>query len=104
MWEFYSHIRPFKIGAASFAVKAHKPIIPMAFTYRKPGRIRRKVFKQLALFDLHIGNPLFANEELNRTQQIEDLTIRCHQEVCKLAGIKNNIYPPIYNHSKRIDK
>lgn len=33
------------------------------------------------------------------------LTIRAHQEVCKLANIKEgeNIYPPIFDQTKRID-
>lgn len=44
MWEFYRPIRPFKNGASSFAVKYDKPLIPMAFTYRKPNWIRRKIF------------------------------------------------------------
>ena len=103
MWEYYAPIRPFKNGAASFAIKNNKPIIPMAFTYRKPNWIRRKIFKQIALFTLHIGEPLFANPDLQQSAQIDDLTTRAHQEMCRLAGQRHNIYSPIYNNSKRID-
>jgi hypothetical protein len=33
------------------------------------------------------------------------MTIRCHEAVCRLAGIEpgENIYPPLYDQSKRID-
>ena len=105
LWNYYSPIRPFKRGAASLAVKNKKPILPMAFSYRKPGWIRRKIFKQIALFDLHIGKPLVPNPDLSLTAQIDDLTTRAHQSVCSLAGFKeNNIYPPIYNKNvKRKD-
>ena len=42
---------------------------------------------------------------LDKFDQIEDLTRRSHEEVCKLAGIdpKENIYEPIYNDSKKIN-
>ena len=104
MWEFYAPIRPFKIGAASIAIKNNKPILPMAFTYRKPNWIRRKLFKQIALLDLHVGEPIYPNPELEKTAQIEDLTIRAHEAICHLAGFDNgSLYPPIYRDSKRID-
>ena len=105
LWNYYSPIRPFKRGAASIAIKNNKPILPMAFSFRKPGWIRHKIFKQIALFDLNIGKPLLANPNLSLTAQIDDLTSRTHQAVCSLAGFKdNNIYPPIYNKNvKRKD-
>ena len=105
MWEFYQPIRPFKTGAASLACKFGKPVIPMGFSYRKPGFIRKKIFRQAACFTLNIGEPVYANGGLGRREQAEDLTARCHAEVCKLAGIEpeKNIYEPIFNNSKRID-
>ena len=103
MWEYYAPIRPFKRGAASFAIKNNKPILPMAFSYRKPGWLRRKLFKQLGLFTLTIGEPIIANPDLEKTEQIDDMTRRAHQAVCKLAGQEDNKYPPIYNNSKKID-
>ena len=103
MWEYYTPIRPFKRGAASIAIKNNKPIIPMAFSYRKPSWIRRKLFKQLALFDLNIGEPIMANPDLEKTAQIDDLTERLHEEICVLAGQEKSIYPALYNHSERID-
>ena len=105
MWEYYSPIRPFKKGASYFAVENDKPIIPLGFSYRKPNWFRRKIFGQIACFTLTIGEPLFPNKELAKTDRELDLTTRAHDAVCKLARIdpKDNIYAPIYNHSKRID-
>ena len=103
MWEYYTPIRPFKNGAASIAIKNNKPILPMAFSYRRPGWMRRKIFRKTALFTLTIGEPILPNRDLETTQQIDDLTTRVHQAVCSLAGISNNIYSPIYNNSKKIE-
>lgn len=105
MWEFYMPIRPFRDGVAKFAVKWDKPVIPMGFSYRKPGFIRGKIFHQQAKITLNIGKPLFPNKELEDKERIYDLTKRLHDEVCLLCGIKpeENIYEAVYNNSKRID-
>ncbi|MCR4911643.1 MAG: 1-acyl-sn-glycerol-3-phosphate acyltransferase [Bacilli bacterium] len=105
MWEYYAPVRPFKAGAFFFSVQCNKPIIPLAFTYRKPGWIRGKIFKQVALMTLNIGEPIYPDTSLAPNKRIEDLTIRAHKEVMKLAGRdpENNLYERIYNDSKRID-
>ena len=115
MWEFYAPIRPFKHGVAHFACRFDRPVIPMAFSYREPGWIRKNIFHQIAKFTLHIGEPIFRNEELPQSEQELDLTRRCHAAVCRLAGIypnenlnewidpNENIYEPVFNDSKRID-
>lgn len=105
MWEYYGQIRPFKKGTAYFAIKADCPILPMAHSYRKAGWIRRKIFKQIACLTLHIGEPIFINKDLPKSEQEADLTKRVHEAVCKLAEIdpKENLYPPIFEHNKRID-
>ena len=107
MWEYYAPIRPFKDGAAYFAYKADRPIVPMAFSYRPVGWLRKKIFKQIAKFTLVIGEPLFVDKSLPQAEAIEKLTIETHKAVCRLAGFKEgeNIYSPLYNKesSKRID-
>ena len=105
MWEYYAPVRPFKRGAAHIAVDTNKPILPLGFSYRKPGWIRKHIFRQIACFTLRIGEPLFPNPALNPKERERDLTIRCHGAVCRLAGIepKDNLYPPLFNDSKRID-
>lgn len=100
MWELYRYIRPFKTGVAQLAYMANKPILPMAFSYRRPGFIRRKIFKQEALLTINIGSPIIP--DMNHKDKYE-LTKKCHIEVVKLAGIKNNIYDSIYNNSTKID-
>ena len=105
MWEYYAPIRPFKKGAAHLAIKYDKPIIPMAISYRKPGWIRKKVFKQIATLTLSIGEPIFVNKDLPKEEQEKDLNKRCHDAVCLLAGIdpNDNIYDAEFKNSKRID-
>ena len=105
MWEFYAPIRPFKKGAAYFACASNKPIIPLAFSYREPNWIRKHIFKQIATFTLHIGEPIYPDNSLEKYIKEEELTKRVHKAICELAGInpKDNIYEPIFNHSKRID-
>ena len=106
MWEYYQPIRPFKKGLATFSVKYNKPIVPMGFSYRKPGFIRAKIFKQIAKFTLTIGEPLFPDYDLPKEKQIEDMVIRSHEAVCRCAGIdpQNNLYPPLFSEEvKRID-
>ena len=97
-WDYYVPIRPFKRGAASYAIKNNKPILPFAFSYREPSKFRKKVMKQKACFTLHVGEPIFANPDLSGLAQIDDFTIRVHQAVCSLAGFNgDNIYPPLYD-------
>lgn len=105
MWEYYMPIRPFKRGAALIAVTNNKPILPMGFSYREPGPIRRKLFRQTALFTLHIGEPLYPDMSLRPKEREKDLTVRAHNAVCSLVGIDpaENIYEPEFNDSRRID-
>lgn len=110
MWEYYRHIRPFKKGVAYVACECDKPVLPMAFTYRKPGFIRRRIFGQIACLTLNIGEPIFANKELSKREMRDDLTTRAHEAVCRLAGIspEDNKYPAIFDerkikNSKRVD-
>ena len=105
MWEYYMPIRPFKSGIGYFSVQCDKPILPMAFSYREPSWIRKKIFRQTACFTLTIGEPLFPNETLGRKERETDIVKRAHESVCRLAGIdpEKNIYPPIFKDSKRID-
>ncbi len=107
MWEFYAPIRPFKDGAAFFAYKSHRPILPMAFSYRPCGWIRKNIFKQIAKVTLNIGEPIYADETLSQPEAIKKLTIDAHEAVAKLAGLEEgeNIYPPLYTSetNKRID-
>ncbi len=105
MWEYYQPIRPFKHGAAYLACAFDRPILPMAFSYRKPGFIRRKLFRQIALLNLNVGEPLYPDKSLPMKQRKRDLTVRSHEAVCRLAGIdpKDNLYPQIFSNNERVD-
>ena len=105
MWVYYAPIRPFKKGCTYFAIKYDKPIVPLAYSYRKPSWIRRVIFRQIACFTLTIGEPMFANPHLPKSEQEMDLLKRCHERVCLLADIlpTQNLYGPIFNDSQRID-
>ena len=105
MWEYYAPIRPFKQGASYFAVEYRKPILPLAYSYREPGWIRKHIFRQIALFTLNIGEPIYADESLKKKDQLNELTVRAHEAVCRLAGFEDgkSIYPPLFDNSTRID-
>ncbi len=105
MWEYYAPIRPFKKGAAYFACLCNRPILPMAYSYRKAGWLRSKIFKQPAVFTLTIGEPIYPNNDLAKHEKEADLTKRSHEAICRLAGIEpeENIYPPIFGKNKRVD-
>lgn len=105
MWEYYQPIRPFKHGAMALAKKFDKPVLPMAFSYRKPSWIRKHILRQKCALTLNVGEPLYINKELPESEQERDLLIRLHDKVCELAGIdpKKNLYPPIFENNKRID-
>lgn len=105
MWEWYKPIRPFKPGMAYFSIKSGRPVLPLAFSYRRNNWIRRKIFNSPASFTLHIGEPIYPDTSLPYKEASEKLIKEVHQAVCSLAGIKpgENIYPPIFDHSKRID-
>ena len=104
MWEYYRPVRPFKKGAARIADKFGKPLVPMAFSYRRPGWIRRTIFRQTALFTLSIGEPLYPDASLGTKEREEELCKRSHEAVCALAGIDpaENIYPPVFQDSRKI--
>ncbi len=106
MWECYPYIRPFHTGAASLACRLNKPILPIGFAFRKPSWIRRHIFKQEVAITLTIGEPLYKDDNLGEGEQRIDLTKRMHHAVCLLADVdpKENIYEPIFNKSKRIEK
>ena len=106
MWEYYPYIRPFKTGAASLACRYNKPILPIGFSFRKPSWIRKHIFKQDAAITLTIGDPIYKDDSLPENEQRIDLTKRAHEAICALANIEDgeNLYPPIFNHNKRIDE
>lgn len=105
MWEYYPYIRPFKLGAFSLACRYNKPILPLGFSYRKPSWIRKHILKQDAIYVLKVGKPLYKDDSLPEAEQRIDLAKRTHEAICALAGLEpgENLYPPIFNNSKRAE-
>ena len=105
LWEYYERIRPFKCGIGYFACRADKPVLPMAFSYRKPSRIREKLFHQPACYTISIGEPIIPDETLPLKEREIDMVRRCHAAVCRLAGLtpEENGYAPLFDRSRRID-
>lgn len=105
MWEYYAPIRPFKQGVAYLACECSRPVMPFAYTYRKPGWFRSRILRQIACLTLHVGEPIYPDPSLPKKQRQRDLTERCHAAVCALAGFKEgeNLYPPVFDRNKRID-
>ena len=104
MWEYYAPIRPFKRGSSFFAIQFNKPIIPIAYSYRKPSWFRKKILRQIATITINVGDPIFPDNSIaDKNERELDLTNRVHKKICELAGIHKNIYPSIFDHSKRVD-
>lgn len=104
MWEYYMPIRPFKTGAANFAVKADVPILPCAFSYREAKGLFKLIYRE-GMITFNIGEPLFPDKSLPRHEAVIDLTKRAHEACCRLAGIdpSENIYPPVFENNRRVD-
>jgi 1-acyl-sn-glycerol-3-phosphate acyltransferase len=101
MFYFYQPIRPFKKGVFSMAYHYNLPIIPMAFSYRKPCfpftivNLFRTIIgnQKLPMVTLRIGEPLLFDTTLGRKEAVQKMRKDCHEAIVHLAGIKNNPYP-----------
>ena len=102
LFYYFQPIRPFKKGVFTLAHRYRLPVIPLAFSYRKPrfpftlvNRLRTLTGNQkLPMITLRIGEPLFFDEKLSRREAVQKIRKNCHKEVVRLAGISNNPYPP----------
>lgn len=68
LWPYYDKIRNFKTGAFRFAIRNDVPIIPMVFTFRRPGVIRRR-FKKKPDVTLTILEPIKGDGNNEDTRQ-----------------------------------
>ena len=101
MFYFYQPIRPFKKGVFTMAYRYNLPVIPMAFSYRRPHfpftlvNVWRILIgkEKLPMITLRIGNPLLFDPNLDRKNAIQKMREECHEAIVRLAGIQDNIYP-----------
>ena len=100
LWCFYPDIRPLKPAVFSYAVKYHKPLIPISMSFR-PRKGFRKLFGKGPFVDLHIAEPLYADPSLPPRKAMEELRARAY----RLMQEMNGIYPgdPTYNEDQNID-
>lgn len=89
-WDYYQYIRPFKKGAFTFAFKYNLPIIPMAFSYRKPNGFEKLFLKDKPAVTLNVGEPIMPKTELGRKECVKLLREECHKKIVELAGLDNN--------------
>ena len=75
MWWNYRKPKPLKPGAYKFAVKNNVPIVPVFITMEDSEKIGPDGFPIQAL-TIHIMEPLYPNNELTRSEQIQDLMAR----------------------------
>ncbi|MBR4867871.1 MAG: 1-acyl-sn-glycerol-3-phosphate acyltransferase, partial [Clostridia bacterium] len=100
MWYFYPDIRPFKKAVFQYAVQYNRPVLPITMSFRRRKGITR-LFTKTPCVNLHVGEPLTANPDLNKREAAEDLRARTYHI---MQGM-NGIFPgdPTYNTDQNID-
>jgi 1-acyl-sn-glycerol-3-phosphate acyltransferase len=101
MFYFYQPIRPFKKGAFTFSHRYNLPVLPIAFSYRKPhfpftlvNLFRSLIGNQkLPMVTLRIGEPILPDANLCRKEAVLKLRKESHEAVVRLAGIRDNPHP-----------
>lgn len=100
MWYYYPDIRPLKPAVFKFSVKHNKPVIPMAFSFRKRRGPLRLFFKS-PVADLWIGEPILPDLTLDRNEAIDKMHKEAYHIMQGLVGI--NPGDPTYNTDQNID-
>jgi 1-acyl-sn-glycerol-3-phosphate acyltransferase len=100
MWFYYPDIRPLKKAVFKYAVRFNKPIIPITMSFR-PRKGLWKLMGKSPLVDLHIGKPLFPDQNLSQGEAIDKL----HKEAYHIMQVMNGINPgdATYNVDQNID-
>ncbi|NLM00716.1 MAG: 1-acyl-sn-glycerol-3-phosphate acyltransferase [Treponema sp.] len=89
-WDYYQYIRPFKKGAFTFAYKYNLPIIPMAFSFRKPNKFEKLFTGGKPCITLNVGEPIMPKIDLGRKECVRVLREECHKKMIELAGLDSN--------------
>jgi len=100
-FDYFQPIRPFKKGVFTMAYRYNLPVIPMAFSYRKPrfpftivNLFRSMAGNQkLPMITLRVGEPLLFDTSLSRKEAVVKMRKDCHEAIVRLAGISDNPYP-----------
>lgn len=92
-WPFYQPIRPFKRGFFSMAYKYDIPVIPMAISYRKPGKVASFFGRKGPFITLNIGDPILVDKTLSPKEAVLKMRAEAHKQVVSMAGIIENCWP-----------
>lgn len=84
LWPYYEKIRPFKSGAFHFAVKNNVPIIPICINFRRRKGIFKKLKIRAKLVTVHIGKPIYAKEELEYQEAVNELKERSQNNMQRM--------------------
>lgn len=100
MWFYYPDIRPLKKAVFKYAVKYNKPVLPITMSFR-PRRGPSKLFSKTPFVDMHIGEPLYADNTLSPKEAERKL----HEEAYHIMQVMNGINPgdPTYGIDQNID-
>ena len=101
MFWYYYPIRPFKKGVFTMAYRYKLPILPIAYSYRKPrfpftliNAVRSMLGHQkVPMITARIGEPLLFDETLSRKDAVQKMRKDCHDAIIRLAGVRDNPYP-----------
>lgn len=100
LWYFYPDIRPLKPAVFMYAAKYHKPLIPISMSFR-PRKGWRKIFGKGPFVDLHISEPIYADENLPVREAAEELRARAYRIMQEMNGIHPG--DPTYNEDQNIN-
>lgn len=94
MWFYYPDIRPLKKGIFKYAVQFDRPILPITFSFR-PRKGLWKLIGKSPLADLNIGDPIFPDKTLSRSEATERMQAEAYHIMQAMNGI--NPGDPTYN-------
>ncbi len=100
LWYFYPDIRPLKPAVFIYAAKYHKPLIPISMSFR-PRKGWRRIFGKGPFVDLHISEPIYADETLSIREAADELRARTYRIMQEMNGIHPG--DPTYNEDQNID-
>ncbi len=84
LWPYYNGIRKFKSGAFHFAAKNNVPIVPIAIHFRKPRGFEKWLPSKNSLVTVHIGKPIYPNNDLPFKESLEELLQKSHRNLVRM--------------------
>ncbi len=88
MWFYYPDIRPLKKAVFKYAVTFDRPILPITMSFR-PRKGLWKLIGNKPLVDLHIGDPIYHDKDLNKQDAIKKM----QQDAYHIMQVMNGIHP-----------